>query len=89
MDLLRGVGGCELARQIGQVREGQLARERALADAQEDNVGLDGVVYRVVCAFDGRLGLGVARQLAQDLADLLLDFAERGLLGGLAVAVLC
>lgn len=69
----------ELARQVGKVREGQLARERPLADAQEHNVLLQCVVDRVRARLDARLRFRVARQLAQHLAHLLLDFAESGL----------
>lgn len=74
-----GVRREELAGQVGQVCEGELARVRAVADAEEDDVRVDRVVQRVLrAAVDGGLGLRGAGELAQDLADLALDFGEGG-----------
>lgn len=83
MDVLRGVGGCELAGEVGEVGEGQLARVGALADAEEDDVGVDQVVDREEGGggFDGGLGFRVAGEFAEDLAELLLDFVEGGGVG--------
>lgn len=83
MDVLRGVGGCELAGEVGEVGEGELARVGALADAEEDDVGVDEVVD---CeegrgGLDGGLGFGGAGEFAEDLAELLLDFVEGGGVG--------
>ena len=47
-------------RQVGEVREGELARVGALADAEEDDVGVDEVVQGVGAAFDAGLGFRVA-----------------------------
>lgn len=44
MDLRGRVRGCELAREVGEVGEGELAGEGAVADAEEDDVGVDEVV---------------------------------------------
>lgn len=91
MDVLRGVGGCELAGEVGEVGEGELARVGALADAEEDDVGVDEVVD---CeegrgGFDGGLGFGGAGEFAEDLTELLLDFVEGGGVGlGKGVSVL-
>lgn len=68
----------ELAREVGEVGEGELARVRALADAQEGDVLVDEVVQRVGARLDGRLRLRGAGELAHDLADLVLDFGEGG-----------
>lgn len=83
MDVLRGVGGGELAGEVGEVGEGQLARVGALADAEEDDVGVDEVVDREEGGrgFDGGLGFGGAGEFAEDLAELLLDFVEGGGVG--------
>ena len=78
MDLRRGVGGGELAGQVGEVCEGELARVAALADAQEDNVVLEEVVQGEGVAVDGGLGSRVAVQLAQYLAHLAFHFGEGG-----------
>lgn len=79
VDLGRRVGGGELAGQVREVCEGELARVRGGADAEEDDVRLDEVVQRVRAAVDAGLGLGVARELAEDLAHVLLGFGEVGL----------
>lgn len=77
MDLLRGVRGEELAREIGEVGEGELARVRAVADGEKYDVLVDYVVEGVLrAAVDGSLGFGVAGELAEDLADLAFDFGE-------------
>lgn len=76
--LVRRVGAVELGGEVGEVGKGQLARVRALADAQEDNVRVDEVVQRVLAALDRGLRLRVAGELAEDLADLALDFGEGG-----------
>lgn len=83
MDVLRGVGGGELAGEVGEVGEGQLARVGALADAEEDDVGVDEVVDGEDSGggLDGGLGFGVAGEFAEDLAELLLDFVEGGGVG--------
>lgn len=78
MHLVRRVGAVELGGEVGEVGKGQLARVRALADAQEDNVRVDEVVQRVLAALDRGLRLRVAGELAEDLADLALDFGEGG-----------
>lgn len=79
MDLLRGVRGEELAREVGEVGEGELARVGAVADGEEDDVLVDYVVEGVLrAAVDGGLGFGVAGELAEDLADLAFDFGEGG-----------
>lgn len=77
MNLLRRVRRGELARKVREVRKGQLAGERLRADAQKHHVRFNQVVYCQARGFDTRLGFRVARQLAQDLADLLLHFAQR------------
>jgi hypothetical protein len=77
VDLLEGVDGGELAAEVGEVGEGQLARVGAVADGDEDDVGLDEVVEgEGAGAVDRGLGLGVAGELAEDLADLVLDLVE-------------
>lgn len=81
MDLRGGVGGEELAGEVGEVGEGELARVGALADGEEDDVGVDEVVDGVAARFDGGLGLRVAGELAEDLLGLLLDFLEGGAVG--------
>lgn len=81
MDLRGGVGGEELAGEVGEVGEGELARVGALADGEEDDVGVDEVVDGVAARFDGGLGLRVAGELAEDLLGLLLDFFEGGAVG--------
>lgn len=74
-----GVGRVELPGQVGEVGEGQLARVGAVADGEEDDVLVDDVVEGVLgAAVDGGLGFGVAGELAEDLADLALDFGEGG-----------
>lgn len=83
MDVLRSVGGCELAGEVGEVGEGELARVGALANAEEDDVGVDEVVD---CeegrgGFDGGLGFGGPGDFAEDFAELLLDFVEGGGVG--------
>lgn len=87
VDGLRGVCGCELAGEVGEVGEGELARVGALADAEEDDVGVDEVVdCEEGGGLDAGLGLGVAGELSLDLAELLLDFVEGGGVGlGLVV----
>lgn len=82
VDGLRGVCGCELAGEVGEVGEGELARVGALADAEEDDVGVDEVVdCEEGGGLDAGLGLGVAGELSLDLAELLLDFVEGGGVG--------
>lgn len=79
VDLLGRVGGGELGGQVGEVGEGELARVRGGADAEEDDVvgRRDEVVDRVRrAAVDAGLRLRVARELAEDLAHVLLDFGE-------------
>ena len=79
VDLGIGVGRVELAGEIGEIGEGELARVGAVADAEEDDVLVDEVVQGVLgAAVDGGLGFGVAGELAEDLADLALDFGEGG-----------
>lgn len=78
MHLLRGVGGQELARQVGEVCEGQFAGVAGVADAQEDDVVVDEVVDRLGGRLDGRLGRGVAGYGAEDLADLGFEGREGG-----------
>jgi hypothetical protein len=45
--LLRGVGGCEFARQIGEICEGEFLGVGGVADAKEDEVVLDDVALRM------------------------------------------
>lgn len=87
VDGLRGVCGGELAGEVGEVGEGELARVGALADAEEDDVGVDEVVdCEEGGGLDAGLGLGVAGEFSLDLAELLLDFVEGGGVGlGLVV----
>jgi hypothetical protein len=49
--LLRGVGGCEFASQVGEICEGEFLGIRGVADAEEDEIVLDDVASRtsVLC----------------------------------------
>jgi hypothetical protein len=76
VDLGGGVGGGELAGEIGEVGEGELARVRGGADGEEDDVRVDEVVEGVGARLDRGLRLGVAGELAEDLADVLLGLCE-------------
>lgn len=78
VQLLRRVRLRELGRQVRQVREGQLARVRPLADADVHHVRRDHVVQREGPALDAGLLLGVAVQPAEDDLGLRLDFGEGG-----------
>lgn len=76
VDLGGGVGGGELAGEVGEVGEGELARVRGGADGEEDDVRVDEVVEGVGARLDRGLRLGVAGELAEDLADVLLGLCE-------------
>lgn len=56
MDLRGRIGGCELAGQVGEVGECELARVRRGADGEEDDVRVDHVVERVSGRLDRGLG---------------------------------
>lgn len=79
VDLGDRVGGGELAGEVGEVGEGELARVRRGAYGEEDDVLVDQVVQGVGARLDACLRLGVAGELAEDLADVLLGFDEGGL----------
>lgn len=78
VDLLRGVGGGELASEVGEVGERELSGVGGIADAEEDDVGVEEVVEGMGAGVDAGLGLGVAGEFAQDLSYLILDFGEGG-----------
>lgn len=79
MDLGCWVGGCEFASEVGEVGKCKLSGVRGSADGEEDDVRVDEVVQRVVGRLDRGLGLGVACELAEDLAHVLLGLCEGGL----------
>lgn len=79
MNLGGWIGGGELAGEVGQVGEGELSGVRGGADGEEDDVGVDKIVQCVVGRLDGCLRLGVAGELAKDLAHVLLGLYESGL----------
>lgn len=76
-ELLRRVRRRELARDVGEVCKGELARVRAVRDGHVHNVGLDQVVERVLrAALDACLWFRGACKSAEDQLHLRLDFAE-------------
>ena len=56
MDLLAGVGGCELGGEVGEVGEGEFARVRGVGYGEEADEVADEVAGWMVLANDARVG---------------------------------
>lgn len=76
MNLLGRVCGCEFSREVGEVGEGELARVGGVADAEEDDVGIDEVVEGIGASIDASLRLRGAGKFAKNLPDLSFDFGQ-------------